>query len=142
MPESNSYLETQVMTASPYRLHLMTVDGAIRFAKQAEEALQKEDRESAHLSLGKSREFVNELISGLDSEHAPELVEQLKALFVFVYRRLAEADMHQDASLVGEALEILGMHRRTWVDLMDKLHEEQGDESTAVPHQRSRSWTT
>jgi flagellin-specific chaperone FliS len=39
MTTAAEYLEAQVLTASPHRLHLLVVDGAIRFARQAQAAL-------------------------------------------------------------------------------------------------------
>ena len=59
------YLETQVMTATPHQLHMMVIDGAIRFATQAEEALQEDDFETAHFALNRSREFVTEVGEGV-----------------------------------------------------------------------------
>ena len=43
MNESNAYLRTKVMTASPAELRLMLLDGAIKFANQAREGLQAKD---------------------------------------------------------------------------------------------------
>jgi len=111
----NEYLETRVMTAQPHQLHLMVLDGAIRFAKYAETAIDEKDYETAHAALNSSRDFVGELISGLDPQHAPELVDQLKALFVFVYRNLVQADLERNSQLVRDALTILQMHRDAWV---------------------------
>ena len=118
------YLETQVMTASPHQLHLMVIDGAIRFATQAEEALQEEDFETSHFALNRSREFMTELIGGLDQERSEELVNRLKSLFMFVYKNLVNADMKRDVSSVQDALKILKMHRETWMELSEKLKQE------------------
>ena len=117
----DEYLETQVMTATPHQLHLMVIDGAIRFATQAEEALQEEDFETSHFALNRSREFVTELIGGLDQERSEELANRLKSLFMFVYQNLVSADMKQDVSLVQDALKILKMHRETWMELGEKM---------------------
>ena len=39
--QKSSYLESKVLTAPPHRLHLMLIEGAIRFGRQADEALQR-----------------------------------------------------------------------------------------------------
>ena len=117
----DEYLETQVMTATPLQLHLMVIDGAIRYATQAEEALQENDFETAHFALNRSREFVTELIGGLDQERSDEIVNRLKSLFMFVYQNLVNADMKRDVSKARDALKILKMHRETWMELGDKV---------------------
>ncbi len=152
MNGEDQYLEANVMTATPYQLHRMVVDGAIRFAVQAEAAIEQGDIEAAHIALNSSREFVAELISGLDENNAPELVGQLKSLFCFVYKNLAEADFEQNIEHVTNALSILRMHRETWVELAEKINKEVAERS-AVPAPKSlsvdasqqtsgKSWTT
>ena len=120
----DEYLETQVMTATPHQLHLMVIDGAIRYATQAEEALQENDFETSHFALNRSREFVTELIGGLDQERSDEIVNQLKSLFMFVYQNLVNADMKRDVSKARDALKILKMHRETWMELGEKVKQE------------------
>jgi len=139
MNVDDQYLEAKVMTAQPHQLHMMVVDGAIRHATRAEEALEQQDFETAHLSLGTAREFVSELISGLNNEHAPELVDSLKALFVYVYRNFVDADVQHEPRLVRDALNILRQHRETWAVVTEKLQDEQ----TAAPESATGvSWTT
>ena len=62
----NEYLETQVMTAPGPQLHLMVVDGSIRFARQGKLALQEKDFELSHECLNRSREFLSEMISAFN----------------------------------------------------------------------------
>jgi len=134
MHGQDEYLDSKVMTASPYDLHLMVIDGAIRHATQAEQAMTDEDYEAAHLALSDSRGFVGELISGLDEEQAPELVDPLKGLFVFAFRNLVEADLDRDIAKVRDALVVLRSHRETWLELADALSRVQHeDDSTGGP---------
>lgn len=137
MAQNNEYLEAQVMTASPEKLHLMVVDGAIRFAKQAGEAMQAKDFEKVHESLNRSRDFVVELTGGLNDQHDSELVEKLKGLFGFVYRNLVDADLEQDTQKISDAIKIMEMHRETWQMLMDKLQDEN---HTALPDPHGQNW--
>ncbi len=152
MMGADEYLEIQVMTATPHQLHLMVVDGAIRFAKQAEAAFADEDFETSHFSLNRAREFVNELIGGLNPDHAEELVNRLKGLFGFVSQNLVRADLERDPQLVRDALKILGMHRETWSELGAALSAEQQQASTGSqgegnsgprePHLPGNSWVS
>jgi len=125
MQQNDEYLESRVMTATPYQLHMLVVLGAIKFSKQAEAALEQNDRETAHFSLSHARDYVTELIGGLNEEKAPEMVNNLKQLFLFVFQKLVEADMEQDVQKVKDALKILDSHRETWDQLAEAQQQEQ-----------------
>lgn len=118
---AREYLETQVLTASPERLHLLVVDAAIRFSRQGEAALGAADYETACSAFDRARSCVNELLAGIVDKPNPELAERLKALFLYVHRNLVRADLTHDARLVRDALSILEIHRETWLELMDRL---------------------
>lgn len=142
---ANAYLESQVLTASPERLHLMVVDAAIRFARQGEAALEAHDIESAFLALASSRSCVSELLAGIVPDPNPELADRLKGLFVFVNQNLARADQLRDPQLVRDALAILQSHRVTWQELIDRL--QQAKPALRGPHrveetETANSWTT
>lgn len=141
MNVTDEYLEARVMTARPEELHMMVVDGAIRHAIAAEEALrrQPQDFEQAHYELNASREFVIELLSGLDESRSPEIVENVKKLFSFVYQRLNDADLRHDPDRVADALRILRAHRETWQDLMRTLH---GPQENAASDEGPRDWSS
>lgn len=137
----DEYLETRVMTATPAQLHLLVVDGAVRCAVRAEEALSASDFEAAHFSLNDARDFVTELIGGLNEEHAPEITEPLKALFAFVYRNLVEADMQRSVAKVRDALKILRLHRESWTLMMEQLKND-SETSDAIHPPQGRSWAS
>ncbi len=144
---ANPYLESQVATASPERLHLMVVDGAIRFAKQADEALAAGQFEKAFVSLNRSRDCVNDILGGIVSEPNPGLADQLRGLFVYVYRNLARADLVRDPQLVRDAIRILETHRQTWFQLVEIVQKSRPERSERVEPDfdgapGTRSWTT
>ncbi|MBL4884759.1 MAG: flagellar export chaperone FliS [Planctomycetaceae bacterium] len=132
----NEYLESQVMTATPHQLHLMVVDGAIRFANVGKEALLVNNYEDSHLALSRSRDFISEIFSGLDDERAPEMIESLRNLFAFSYKNLAQADIEHKPELVDDAIRVLELHKETWMELIEKLPEDY----QANAHQKSGDW--
>lgn len=140
MPHTvDEYLQARVLTARPEELHLMVVDGAIRHATRAEAALDEQDFETAHSSLNRARDFALELIAGLNAEHLPDVVAELRRLFGFVYRSLNEADLHHDAEKVRGAIKVLRIHQETWRQL---LQERKAAEADALPDSSGESWTT
>jgi flagellar secretion chaperone FliS len=131
----SEYLETQVLTASPHRLHLLVVDGALRFAQQALMALEDQNWEAFERALSRSRDCVTELLGGLRDDAGVEVVDSLKALFAYVFRCLAYADPQRDAQLIRDAIRVLELHRETWLELGEKLAAtNSGETSVPSPH--------
>src|ERR1700722_4605390 len=117
----DEYLESKVTTATPVQLHLMVLDGALRHARMAETAMAQGKMAEARTALAEARRFTAELLSGLDAKRLPELVQNLKSLFVFVLRNLVKADLQRDTTLVSDSVTILQMHRETWLALADRI---------------------
>lgn len=147
MQRAAIYFEEQVLTASPHRLHLMVVEGALRHARRGLEGLEQQNWELTFQALSKARDCVTELIGGLNPEQSPELVAPTKELFVFAYRNLAKADFERNPQLVRDAIRILEIHRETWIELGQKLSAGQAAAMPARPAfddapATGRSWTT
>lgn len=126
---TNEYLKTQVMTASPEMLQLMLWDGAIRFAEQGKDAIQKKDIEGSYKALIRAQKIIMEMSNALRPDVNPELCKNMAALYNFMYRRLVEANLKKDPALVDDALEIMRHQRETWVMLMEKLASERAAEA-------------
>ena len=122
MNAAQEYLAARVLTASPQVLHLLVVEGALRHAARAEAALEAGDRQAASKALEEARAFVGEMIGGLDKTAAPEVVANVASLFVFAYRRLAEAELYGSAEKVRDAAKVLRLHRDTWAELVTRLN--------------------
>ncbi len=118
------YLKGAVTSASQEQLHLMLLDGAIRFATRGVEAIQARDAEAIYNAMDRAQRIVLELINGMRREVNPELVDRMTSLYNFVYRRLVDATLHRDPGAVEDALRILRHERETWALLIDKLAAE------------------
>ena len=115
------YLRNAVLTATPEQLQLMLYDGAIRFARQGREAMEKRDWETSCEKLLRAERIVAQLQEGLRPEVNPELCAQMAALYGFTYSRLVEANMKRDVALIDEALQLLDHMRETWRLLLEKI---------------------
>jgi flagellar secretion chaperone FliS len=133
----SSYLESKVLTASPQRLHLMLIEGAIRFGRQAEEALRRGDNAAAAAPLLRVIDIVGEMLAGVRTIKS-ELNQKIADLYWFLFRRVSEAKINSDAAALAQALRLLEFERQTWQLACEKL----GGDSTAAtppppPHLRS-----
>jgi flagellar protein FliS len=120
------------MTASPEMLTLMLWDGAIRFAEQGKDAIQKKDIEGSYKSLVRSQRIITELTTNLRHDVDPDLCGKLAALYNFIYRRLVDANLTKNIQFVDDALEIMRHQRETWAMLMDKLAKQRAGEAQAT----------
>ena len=128
-----NYLVTEVMTATPQKLQLMLIDAAIRSARQARKHWQDSNHEQAREGLIHAQEILGEMLAGLNREVAPELVNNLAGVYMFVFRALVEANHQHDEKKLDDALRILEIERETWQQVCGQLgsSKQEADETTA-----------
>ena len=63
-------------------------------------------------------------ITTIRNDLAPELAENVKALYTFLYTHLLDASIEKNITKVGEVIELLEYERETWLLLMKRLEEE------------------
>jgi len=117
------YLRTKVMTASPEELRLLLFDGAIKFCKQAHDALVRKDFEGTYVAIVKAQKITLELSNSLNREIDPDLCDKLSALYTYIYRRMVDANLERDPAALEECTELLEYERETWRMLMAKLQK-------------------
>lgn len=125
-PGINPYLKTKIMTARPEELRLMLYDGAIKFCRQAIDAIGRSEWEAMYNALIRAQKIVLELSTSLNHDVAPEMTGRMAALYTYLYRRLVDANLERDTSPVHECVGLLEYERETWVMVMKKLADESG----------------
>jgi flagellar protein FliS len=130
--QNAQYLESKVLTAPSYRLHLMLIDGAIRFGRQASEALRRGEPLAAATPLLRVIDIVGEMLAGVRNQDA-ELNKQLTDLYWFLFRLASEAKIHSDAEKLAVLLRLLEYERQSWQMLCDKLGGGQSITASAQP---------
>ena len=119
--EANPYLRDAVMTATPEQLHLMLHDGAIRFATQARDAIEKKDYSTSYDRLTRAQDIIVEMQNGLNYEANRELCERVASVYGFLLHKLIDANIHRDVASIDDALKVLRIERKTWQMLVDKV---------------------
>jgi flagellar protein FliS len=126
------YLESKVLTAPPHRLHLMLIEGGIRFGRHAEEELRRGNPAQAAVPLARLVDIVGEMLAGV--RHAKDDInKRLADLYWFIFRRASEATINSDAAALAEALKLLEFERETWQKVCEKINIE-GRAATAPTH--------
>lgn len=111
------YQRTQIDTASPVKLIVMLYDGAIRFLKQAQVAMQAGDREKQNNLLLRSQRILSELMSALNLEEGGDIAVNLLALYQFMQEQLVLANLEDDQARVQKVCEMLQSLREAWIQV-------------------------
>jgi len=98
----------------------MLIEGAIRFGRQAEDALRRGDRVAAATPLLRTIDIVGELLAAVRANKS-DLNKKIADQYWFLLRRVSEAKINSDANALAEALRLLDYERQTWQMLCDKL---------------------
>ena len=109
----DSYLEAQVLTATPQKLRLMLIEAAISAACQAMAHWQAKHNDKALGALTHSRSLLSELLAGTKPDET-ELTQRVTAVYVFLFKTLTEAQLRRDPALVEETIKVLQVERETW----------------------------
>jgi flagellar protein FliS len=135
MPSSarDVYLETEVMTAAPQKRQLMLIEAAIRSIERARQGWRADNAEDAHECLVRAQRIVTEMMAALNHEVVPDLTRRVASLYVFVFRRLVEANLRRDESKLDDALRVLDLQRQTWQDMCERLGVFEADRSDPSP---------
>lgn len=115
------YGAVKVTTANPGQILVMLYDGLLRFLREAQSAFVAKERARAGERISRSLAILEQLLAGLNPEHAPELCEKLQALYLFCIQRLVRANVEQNPEMVGEVVRVLTPLRDAWSTAVTEL---------------------
>lgn len=121
---ANAYLRTKVLTAPPEQVRLMLLDGAIRFASQGRDAMERKDFEAIYVGVSQCRAIVFELLTSIGPDAEPLLAQRVRSLYTYIYTRLLEASTERNLAKMDEVIELLRFERQTWAMFLEKLAAE------------------
>ena len=124
MPVQNPYEEYQrnkILTASPAEITLMLYEGAIKFCNIAIMAIEQNDIEKAHTNIMKTQRIIEEFRNTLDRKY--EVAEDFDRIYVYVLRRLFEANIAKDKEILEEVNTHLRSLRDTWKEVMKRCNK-------------------
>lgn len=109
---AQKYQNNQVSTATPGELTLMLYNGAIRFIKQSRAALQDKQLDKANEFNIRVQDIISELIITLD--RSVPVSEQLLLMYDYMNRRMIEANISKDETILNEVEDLFVQFRDTW----------------------------
>ena len=124
MPVQNPYEQYQrnkVLTTTPAEVTLMLYEGAIKFCNIAIMAIENNEMEKAHNNIMKTQRIIEEFRNTLDRQY--EVAEDFDRIYVYVLRRLFEANVRKDKEILEEVNGHLRSVRDTWKEVMKKCNK-------------------
>jgi len=109
-----AYQQTAVGTQSKGRLIVMLYDGAIKFMKLAITELEAGDYAAKGQYIGRAQDILNELNIVLDMEAGGEVAQNLRKLYLFMNRRLSEANAKRDPQIIREVIGLMEELNQSW----------------------------
>jgi flagellar secretion chaperone FliS len=141
-----AYLSTQILTATPQRLRLMLIEGAIRNARAAQAAWQAGNTAQGSEAIAHCRGIVSELIAGIQPEQT-DVARQILGVYLFLFSTLVEAQLARDGGRLNDVLRVLDEERQTWQALCEQMPERPAPAATLIPAEEvapqrvNDSWT-
>lgn len=119
----SKYNNGKIMTASPGELTLMLYEGAIKFGNIAVMAIEKNDMAKAHDNIVKVEKIVQNFRDTLDKRYP--VWKDFENIYVYLLRRLHEANIKKDTEILEEVLKHLRSMRDNWKEVMKTVNSDQ-----------------
>ncbi|MBF0469831.1 MAG: flagellar export chaperone FliS [Gammaproteobacteria bacterium] len=107
-------VQSNVASASAHRLVQMLMQGALDRIAMAKGALRNHDITSKGESISQSMAIIDGLRNSLDMDSGQEIAENLDALYVYMNRRLLEANIKNDIQMLDEVSGLLTSIKEAW----------------------------
>lgn len=106
------YRQSAVMSAGSGELTLMLYNGAVKFIKQGLDSIDRNCIDEASNAILRVQEIISYLTETLNWDY--EISQNLAGLYIFLNRRLAEANVKKDKEVLMEVLTLIEEMRQTW----------------------------
>ena len=111
----NAYKANSINFASKEQLLLMLVDGAVKFAKIARQAILDKDIKKAHDNIIKTEDIFTELRATLD-QTAGDWAVKMFNVYGFINEKLFEANIKKDVKVMDEVIPLIEEVRDIWYE--------------------------
>jgi len=103
--------------ASPHRLILMLLDGALEKISSAKGFMQRKETENKGSYISWAISIIEGLRLSLDSDAGGEIAENLDNLYDYMLRRLMEANLKNDEKMLDEVSDLLKTIKTSWLEI-------------------------
>lgn len=108
------YQRVQAETATGGQLIVLLYDGCIRFLGRADQCRSEGDIDGFRAMARRTQLIITELMGSLDMSGESDMAGNLFNLYVYLNRRIGEADYKRDPRAIPEVVGHLRSLRETW----------------------------
>ncbi|GLO12624.1 flagellar protein FliS [Pseudomonas putida] len=110
----------QTSEASPHRLVQMLMQGGLDRMAQAKGAIARNDIAQRGILIGKAIDIIGGLREGLDLENHADNLAELDSLYIYMSRRLTEANLKGDPAIIDEVARLMITVKEGWDAIGDQ----------------------
>lgn len=111
-----AYRQSSILTASPGQLVVMLYDGAIRFLRQAELAMEEGAVAHTNDRMQRAEAILEELLETLNPE-AGEIMQRLQSIYIFCRAELIAARIERSPQKIRQITKLLSDMRDAWAEI-------------------------
>lgn len=111
---SQNAVETGIESASPHRLIQMLMEGAVAKIATAKGHMERREIRAKGDQIGCAISIIEGLKSSLDHEKGGEIARNLEDLYIYMERRLIEANRSNDPGRLDEVSDLLKQIKEAW----------------------------
>ena len=114
------YKSNEISTASQGQLIIMLYDGAIRFIQTALDSMEPRKFDQVNNYILKAQVIVTELMLSLDMNAGGEIAGNLFSIYVYLKKRLIEANVKKSPEILVEVKKFLLDLKEGWSEAIKK----------------------
>jgi flagellar secretion chaperone FliS len=126
----NAYKQNSVSTASPGELTLMLYNGCIKFIGKAKVSMEAKNISEKNYNIQRAQAIISELIVTLNMDF--EISKQMHPLYDYMNRRLIEANIKNDVTILDEVEGLVTEFRDTWKEVIKITRQQQFSNTNQV----------
>lgn len=98
------YQTNNITTATPEKLMIMLLDGALQFLQKAKTAIEEKNLQERATNLESARKIIRELMRTIDLENGNDVAHQLFRLYNKMAMKLIKANVSKNSELVQDVI--------------------------------------
>ncbi|MGL6000652.1 MAG: flagellar export chaperone FliS [Plesiomonas sp.] len=115
-------VDSQLQSASPHKVILMLLSGAIERLVQAKAAMQMGNIAVKGERLGKAVAIIANLQACLSEEEGGDIAKNLAQLYGYMQTQLLNANLNNDVNTIDEVITLLTEIKTGWESIPAELH--------------------
>jgi len=116
---AGAYKQTNYLTADPAKLIIMCYEKTIECLKATKEYYQTGQYEAKAKAIQKAQDIISELNMALNFKSGGEIAKNLDMLYKYISRRIIEADINRDLTILDEVICMMEELNSAWIQISD-----------------------